>query len=402
MFENIIGQENVVSLLRSDITNNKLSNSMILYGNKTTGKLTTALELVRVLNCETNGSNCLCNNCDRIRSLNFEGLIFLSRRDFSFQLKEKLNSYKKFKHKKYLSDIVKIMKLIFLPLHDFIIDNSLNEIEKKQISAQFENINDILSKDNINSIDMNNLEKIVEKINILYKSLNIPINSIRSVLNWTHIPQPDINRFVIMDHVEHFEKASQNILLKRLEEPSKNLYFILLAERKDKILKTILSRCRLYHFKKMEKNNVNFIIKSVYGIDSNSDSLQHFLLRNDDTSSENIYPILMKLLNLVFIKEATFSELNLFLAAYNNKKHVKSLLYEFMNLIEKEILKRCTGEDTIPDLKILKNLTFINLSLLKSLIARKYNGIERNILNPILTLEGIFYPLKAMIQNDQI
>ena len=73
------------------------------------------------------------------------------------------------------------------------------------------------------------------------------------MLNWTYVSQPDINRVVIIDHVDYLEKSSQNILLKRLEEPSINLYFILIVENKNKISKTILSRCRCYYFKKISK-----------------------------------------------------------------------------------------------------------------------------------------------------
>jgi DNA polymerase III delta prime subunit len=129
MFENIIGQDNVINLLKNDIINNSLSNSMVFYGKKNTGKLLTALELVRILNCEKDKNiDCECNNCKRIDELNFEGLIFLSRRDYSYILEELIASYKKNRELKYLKKILKIIKLISLPLQDFLIENVFSKV----------------------------------------------------------------------------------------------------------------------------------------------------------------------------------------------------------------------------------------------------------------------------------
>lgn len=52
--------------------------------------------------------------------------------------------------------------------------------------------------------------------------------------------------------VEDFDKASivaQNAFLKRLEEPQKNLTFLLTASDESKILDTILSRCLVKHLR---------------------------------------------------------------------------------------------------------------------------------------------------------
>ena len=51
---------------------------------------------------------------------------------------------------------------------------------------------------------------------------------------------------------------------------------------------------------------------------------------------------------------------------------------------------------------MLKKLSSFNLNLLNSMIMEKYKIIDKYGLNSILLLEGIFYPLKAMVQNDQI
>ena len=49
-------------------------------------------------------------------------------------------------------------------------------------------------------------------------------------------------RFVLIDNIEFLNLNSVNALLKVLEEPSSNIYFILINNNK-KILPTLLSRC---------------------------------------------------------------------------------------------------------------------------------------------------------------
>ena len=357
--------------------------------------------MVRQLNCLKNGEqDCLCNHCVRIRDLNFEGLIFLSRRNYNHFLKESIISYKKNKDKVYLNNIIRIIKMVSLPLQDFLVKDSFNELEKKQISNLLKDVGDIIYKDEISSYDLENIEEIIQKILAVYKTLNIPVNCIRGMLDWTYISQPDINRVVIIDHVDYLEKSSQNILLKRLEEPSSNLYFILIAKNKNRIVQTILSRCRCYYFKELSKENANIITQKNFGESCDYNSLNNFLLRNDETSRENIFPILIKLLNLVFLKEAPFSELSIFLGAYKDRKYVKSMLYELGALVEKEVLRRQTGVIEETDLKMLKHFSYMNLILLNSIITKKFNDIDKYGLNPVRVLEGIFYPLKAMVQND--
>ena len=50
-------------------------------------------------------------------------------------------------------------------------------------------------------------------------------------------------RFIIIDEVEFFNDNSANALLKTLEDPGKNNYFILINNKQADLIKTISSRC---------------------------------------------------------------------------------------------------------------------------------------------------------------
>ena len=73
---------------------------------------------------------------------------------------------------------------------------------------------------------------------------NIKIEDVRNlkqiISNTSLIDQP---RFIIIDEVEYLNGNSANALLKILEEPSLNNFFILINNQQSDLLKTISSRC---------------------------------------------------------------------------------------------------------------------------------------------------------------
>ena len=341
MFSNIIGQNNVIKLLKNDFLKKSLNNSMIFYGKKALGKLTTALEFTRVLNCDHEGmSSCQCSHCIQIRNLDFSGLIFLSRRNFYFYIKEYFSTYIKNKNRQTYEIIKKYVKLTFLPLQDFLVKNCLSTVDKNQISEYSEKIQKIFAKEELSSVDEEDVLKIIKSINDIYKTPSIPINMLRDTLDWTYYTQPGNNRVVIIDQADLLEHSSKNILLKRLEEPSSDLFFILIAENKNRILQTIRSRCRGYFFNRQKKDEVSEILSINFKEHSVYKSVEDFLNRNDENYSENIHPLVIKLINLTFIKEQPYSELSIVLNGINDRKRAKAILDNFSLTIERELLER--------------------------------------------------------------
>lgn len=73
---------------------------------------------------------------------------------------------------------------------------------------------------------------------------NISVAQIRSIKNEAYIkPHSSHGRVFIIDFADTLNEQSQNALLKILEEPPGNCYFILIAESKASLLDTIISRC---------------------------------------------------------------------------------------------------------------------------------------------------------------
>lgn len=402
VFENIIGQKKVTSLLSNDIISGTLPNSLIFHGDNSTGKLTTALEVVKILNCKGNGAHeCSCPNCKRIESLDFEGLIYLSRRNFYFYIIEYAKSYKNSGDKKYLKKMLKYTKLQFLPLQDFLIKDVFADAEKKLIQSFSEDIYDIMSKDRLDNDMIDKITNAISEINVLYKKQNIPVDAIRATLDWTYINQPDINRCVIIDQIDYLEDSSRNILLKRLEEPSRNLFFILIAENKNRIIQTILSRCRAFYFQKIGESETAEVLQNEFGETNIYKTVDDFLYRDDETSYNNILPTVEKIINYVFIKEHSFTELETALQKYNDKKFAKALLKWTSVAIERELLDRELNSEINENIKVLRNITSMDLNYIKEFIQEKYKKMDTFGLNPVWSLEGVFYPLKGLALNDK-
>ena len=85
---------------------------------------------------------------------------------------------------------------------------------------------------------------------------NNSVEDIRSLIEQVRIP-PQIGKYkvFIIDEVHMLSQAAFNAFLKTLEEPPHHAIFILATTEKHKILPTILSRCQIYDFNRMNVND---------------------------------------------------------------------------------------------------------------------------------------------------
>lgn len=93
---------------------------------------------------------------------------------------------------------------------------------------------------------------------------NNSVEDIRSLIEQVRIP-PQVGRYkvFIIDEVHMLSTAAFNAFLKTLEEPPAHAIFILATTEKHKILPTILSRCQIYDFNRMEVDGIVGHLKHV-------------------------------------------------------------------------------------------------------------------------------------------
>ena len=93
---------------------------------------------------------------------------------------------------------------------------------------------------------------------------NNSVEDIRSLNEQVRIP-PQVGKYkvYIIDEVHMLSQAAFNAFLKTLEEPPAHAIFILATTEKHKIIPTILSRCQIYDFSRIESGDIIAHLKSI-------------------------------------------------------------------------------------------------------------------------------------------
>lgn len=93
---------------------------------------------------------------------------------------------------------------------------------------------------------------------------NNSVEDIRSLIEQVKIP-PQVGKYkvFIIDEVHMLSQQAFNAFLKTLEEPPRHAIFILATTEKQKILPTILSRCQIYDFNRMDIADIVKHLKNI-------------------------------------------------------------------------------------------------------------------------------------------
>lgn len=114
---------------------------------------------------------------------------------------------------------------------------------------------------------------------------NNKVENIRSLIDQVRIPpqQGDYKVFII-DEVHMLSSAAFNAFLKTLEEPPPHAIFILATTEKHKLLPTILSRCQIFDFRRIQLAQIITHLESICkkeNIEADRDSL-HLIAQKAD------------------------------------------------------------------------------------------------------------------------
>ena len=199
-------------------------------------------------------------------------------------------------------------------------------------------INYILSKNEDYSYDDQNFEindknrsfKLVKNntspnfylIDIKKEKRNIEVDQIRELISFCN--KSSFNnkpRFILIDNHELMNLNSNNALLKTLEEPNDNIFFIII-NNSSKILQTIKSRCLYFKITLSQQESINIFNKII-----NKDI--HSLINNDLISHYFTPGDLINLYNFSFEKKIDLTKMKLkefLLEIIDNHYYKKNIL----------------------------------------------------------------------------
>ena len=255
-----------------------------------------------------------------------------------------INQTKLFGLSRYLNKLINLYQKNKLP--NKLLLSGQKGLGKSTMAHHF--INSVLSKDeeftynndnfeiNLNNHSfktmMNKTNLNFSLIDINHKNKSIDINQIRDLISTLN--KSSLNhkpRFILIDNIEFLNANSINALLKIIEEPSNNTYFILINNNK-KVLDTLLSRC--INFKIFLTNQECLEIANIL-LDKNLKELINEDLINYYSTPGNVYNLVKFGIEYKYdLKNQNLKEFLIKLINNNDYKKDSSLKYLFFDLIE--------------------------------------------------------------------
>lgn len=202
-FESVVGQNQPLEILVKTADRDHLPNSFLFSGPDGVGKWGTAVALAAYLNCQdkTEKDSCgKCPSCKQISNLQFPDLFIAIPTPPSKSDKEEKGNY-------------------WSILED----------------------------------------KIAEPYGLIggQKQMSIPVAMVREMKKrLMQKASANGKRVVIIDQMDRMLTASADALLKMIEEPPENTLIIITTARKEKLLPTIISRCREIKFGRLSETDV--------------------------------------------------------------------------------------------------------------------------------------------------
>ena len=211
-------------------------------------------------------------------------------------------------------------------------------------------INYILSKEEEFKYDLNNFNINPENksfklllnkthpnfylIDLLSEKKNIDVTQIREMITYTNKSSfNNKERFILIDNVENLNKNSINALLKIIEEPNENVFFILINNNEKYILPTLRSRCLTFKINFSFEESIN-IANQILGKNI-LNVINHDLMSHYNTTGEMIDLINFskeKSINLNDYNLTTLISLIIENNYYKKDRFVKNLLINFIEL----------------------------------------------------------------------
>lgn len=270
--------------------------------------------------------------------------------------------------------------------------NIQTDAEKEKI----ERLIDISQHPDIEIINKNNENiKIDEVREIIYSSIESSFNSPKKIF--------------ILCGIENLRKESSNALLKILEEPPKNVYFILLS-RTLNIIPTIKSRTIKFHLSGMNNEELGVSKEIYYFFDGNENDILEFKRQNlslDDiqfqiNTVEDILQIVTEMKNYTSGEFAVKNSLDLTIK-YNKSIELIAQrirfwelenVYFFINEIENELKKEKEFLIGFLSKIIINAKNSVETEDLKNLINLK-NSIRNNV-----NIKSVLFNFFDILQNS--
>jgi len=227
LFKDIVGQKNIKSHLVQTVENGRIPHAQLFIAPKGSGALSMAIAYAQYILCKnTQGEN---NTGNEVCNLKFDKLV---HPDLHFAFPVAAND----KVKKH-------------PVSNLFLEEWRDFIKKNPYGSLFNWYQQLGIENKQGQIGVDEAEEIVKRL----------------ILK----PYEGGYKVMIIWMAEKMNIAASNKLLKLIEEPPNKTLLLLIAENEEQIIKTILSRCQVLHFKALSESDIRNSLIIEHSIDEN-------------------------------------------------------------------------------------------------------------------------------------
>ena len=163
----------------------------------------------------------------------------------------------------------------------------------------------------VNNLEWNDPLKNNNDLNIyeLDAASNNSVDDIRNLIEQVrYAPQSGKFKVYIIDEVHMLSNAAFNAFLKTLEEPPSYAIFILATTEKNKVIPTILSRCQIHDFNRIEIDDIKNRLKKISELEgvSTEDDALHIIAQKSDGALRDALSILDLMITYSTEKKITY------------------------------------------------------------------------------------------------
>lgn len=253
MFENVLGQDDAVSRLRSDLGRDELPGALLFDGPPASAKLTAALELARASSCERDGTwNCPCAQCARHRLMSHQDLLLMGPKPSREELRVGAAMLERYPGPASRMFFVRAAAKLARRFDRELYEGEEGRLGRVQplVRAVMEGIDACLPGKGDDAEAAAAARKLLPACDKLEEALPnaTPVFQVRAMEFWARLAPFGRRKVVVIEHADRMLDSARNALLKILEEPPETAVFVLTTTRRQAMIPTILSRVRRYRF----------------------------------------------------------------------------------------------------------------------------------------------------------
>ncbi|HEY9593151.1 MAG TPA: hypothetical protein VHE79_01645 [Spirochaetia bacterium] len=309
MFENIIGQADVVRTLRGELAHGSFPRATLFYGPAYAGKLSVALETARVLTCAGGRAewSCDCAACRMQKELSHPNTVLMGSRYCDVEIAACADALTRTRKTATLYLYIRAVRKLTRRFDPSVTDP--DDPRMKGVPEKVAKVEELLGQlePGRDLPDESALASLLEKITAAaaplaaqVRSDTIAIDQVRKLGTWAHLTASGARKVAIVENADRMQDSARNALLKLLEEPPAAVHVIVLSTRRAAIIPTVLSRLRPYSFAERPAVEDRDVMEKIFRQESATHgSLRAFFLAWKEINPERLATLSVRFLEMV-------------------------------------------------------------------------------------------------------